>query len=40
LGRLILPEDCARLVLWLLSDASAPQTGTVTDLEQRVALAP
>jgi NAD(P)-dependent dehydrogenase (short-subunit alcohol dehydrogenase family) len=40
LGRLILPEDCARLALWLLSDASAPQTGTVTDLEQRVLLAP
>lgn len=40
LGRLILPEDCARLTLWLLSDASAPQTGTVTDLEQRVLGAP
>jgi NAD(P)-dependent dehydrogenase (short-subunit alcohol dehydrogenase family) len=40
LGRLIDPDDCARLALWLLSDASAPQTGTVTDLEQRVLLAP
>ena len=40
LGRLILPQDCARLALWLLSDASVPQTGTVTDLEQRVLLAP
>ena len=40
LGRLIDPDDCARLTLWLLSDASAPQTGTVTDLEQRVLLAP
>jgi NAD(P)-dependent dehydrogenase (short-subunit alcohol dehydrogenase family) len=40
LGRLIAPEDCARLALWLLSDLSAPQTGTVTDLEQRVLLAP
>ncbi len=40
LGRLILPEDAARLTVWLLSDASAPQTGTVTDLEQRVLTAP
>jgi NAD(P)-dependent dehydrogenase (short-subunit alcohol dehydrogenase family) len=40
LGRLILPDDCARLVLWLLSDVSAPQTGTITDLEQRVLVAP
>jgi NAD(P)-dependent dehydrogenase (short-subunit alcohol dehydrogenase family) len=40
LGRLVAPEDCARLALWLLSDASAPQTGTVTDLEQRVLSAP
>ncbi len=40
LGRLIAPDDCARLALWLLCDASAPQTGTVTDLEQRVLLAP
>jgi NAD(P)-dependent dehydrogenase (short-subunit alcohol dehydrogenase family) len=40
LGRLILPDDCARLAMWLLCDASAPQTGTVIDLEQRVLTAP
>jgi NAD(P)-dependent dehydrogenase (short-subunit alcohol dehydrogenase family) len=40
LGRLVSPEDCARAVAWLLSDCSAPQTGTVHDLEQKVSGAP
>ncbi len=36
LGRLLAPEECARLAVYLLSAASAPMTGTVIDLEQRV----
>jgi len=40
LGRLVSPEECARAVAWLLSDCSAPQTGTVMDLEQKVSGAP
>jgi len=33
-GRLILPEDVARLTLFLLSDASIPMTGALIDQEQ------
>lgn len=40
LGRLILPEDCARMALWLLSDASAPASGLCLDLEQKVTGVP
>lgn len=40
LGRLLTPEECARHILFLLSDASAPMTGVVSDLEQRVIGAP
>ena len=40
LGRLVSPEECARQVAWLLSECSAPQTGTVMDLEQKVSGAP
>lgn len=40
LGRLIEAEDCARLAVYLLSDASAPLSGSSTDLEQRVIGAP
>ena len=40
LGRLIEPEEAARLAVFLLSDASAPMTGALIDLEQRVAGAP
>lgn len=40
LGRLLTTDEAARHALWLLSDASAPQTGTITDLEQRVTGAP
>ncbi|HVG47868.1 MAG TPA: SDR family oxidoreductase, partial [Rubellimicrobium sp.] len=36
LGRLIEPEEAARLAVFLLSDASAPISGAVIDLEQRV----
>jgi NAD(P)-dependent dehydrogenase (short-subunit alcohol dehydrogenase family) len=36
LGRLIEPEEAARLAVFLLSDASAPMTGVAVDLEQRV----
>ena len=36
LGRLLIPEEVARLAVYLLSDASAPMTGTSTDLEQGV----
>ncbi|PYE84599.1 SDR family oxidoreductase [Pseudoroseicyclus aestuarii] len=39
-GRLLKPEDVARLALYLLSDASGLQTGTLVDLEQRVSGAP
>lgn len=37
LGRLVTPQDCARLVAFLLSDASAPMSGAVIDFEQKVA---
>ena len=40
LGRLIEAEEAGRLAVYLLSDASAPLSGTVIDLEQRVAGAP
>ena len=37
LGRLVTAEECARLALFLLSDASVPISGAVIDFEQRVA---
>lgn len=37
LGRLVTAEECARLVAFLLSDASAPMSGAVIDFEQKVA---
>ena len=36
-GRLIHPDDVARLTLFLLSDAAGPMTGTLIDQEQWVA---
>ena len=36
LGRLLAPEEAARLVVFLLSDASAPMTGVALDLDQHV----
>lgn len=36
LGRLLEPDEAARHILFMLSDASAPMTGVVTDLEQKV----
>jgi NAD(P)-dependent dehydrogenase (short-subunit alcohol dehydrogenase family) len=35
-GRLLLPDDVARLAVFLLSDASAPMTGSLVDFEQWV----
>jgi NAD(P)-dependent dehydrogenase (short-subunit alcohol dehydrogenase family) len=40
LGRLLLPEEVARMAVYLLSDASVPLSGAVIDLEQWVAGAP
>ena len=40
LGRLLQSEEAARLAVFLLSDASAPMTGVILDLEQWVAGAP
>lgn len=40
LGRLLTMEEVANLALYLLSDLSGMQTGTITDLEQRVIGAP
>jgi NAD(P)-dependent dehydrogenase (short-subunit alcohol dehydrogenase family) len=40
LGRLLQPDEAARLAVFLLSDASAPMTGVILDLEQRVTGAP
>lgn len=40
LGRLLQPEEAARMVVYLLSDASAPLSGAAIDLEQWVAGAP
>ena len=37
LGRLVSAEECARLAVFLLSEASIPMSGTLTDLEQKVA---
>lgn len=37
-GRLIKPEDVARLTLFLLSDASIPMTGAIIDQEQNIVL--
>lgn len=36
LGRLVSAEDCARLAVFLMGDASAPLTGACIDLEQKV----
>jgi len=35
-GRLIQPEDVARLTLFLLSDVSIPMTGALIDQEQNI----
>lgn len=40
LGRLLQPEEPARLATYLLSPASAPLTGTSIDLDQRVVGGP
>jgi NAD(P)-dependent dehydrogenase (short-subunit alcohol dehydrogenase family) len=40
LGRLLGPEEAARLAVFLLSDLSVPMTGVALDLEQWVAGAP
>ncbi|MEX0970343.1 MAG: oxidoreductase [Paracoccaceae bacterium] len=40
LGRLVQAEDAARLAIFMLSDASAPMTGVLADLEQKVMGAP
>jgi NAD(P)-dependent dehydrogenase (short-subunit alcohol dehydrogenase family) len=37
LGRLVTAEECARLAVFLLSQASIPMSGAVIDLEQKVA---
>ena len=37
-GRLIKPEDVARLAVFLLSDASVPMTGAVIDQAQDYVL--
>jgi NAD(P)-dependent dehydrogenase (short-subunit alcohol dehydrogenase family) len=37
LGRLVTAEECARLAVFLLGDASVPVSGAVVDLEQKVA---
>ena len=37
-GRLILPEDVARLALFLLSDSSIPMTGALIDQDQNFVL--
>ena len=36
LGRLVTSEEAARLVLFLLSDASVPMSGALVDFEQKV----
>ena len=36
IGRLLVPEDVARLALFLLGDTSFPMTGSLIDLEQSV----
>ena len=40
LGRLLTPHEVARLCIYLLSDYSGLQTGTLVDLEQQVVGAP
>ena len=40
LGRMLALDEVARLAVYLLSDASGLQTGTLVDLEQRVVGAP
>jgi NAD(P)-dependent dehydrogenase (short-subunit alcohol dehydrogenase family) len=40
LGRLLTEDEVARLAIYLLSDASGMQTGTLVDLEQTVTGAP
>jgi NAD(P)-dependent dehydrogenase (short-subunit alcohol dehydrogenase family) len=37
LGRLVTAEECARLAVFLLSDASVPMSGAILDFEQKVA---
>jgi NAD(P)-dependent dehydrogenase (short-subunit alcohol dehydrogenase family) len=37
LGRLVTAEECARLAVFLLGDASVPMSGAVIDFEQKVA---
>jgi len=37
LGRFVTAEECARLAVFLLSDASIPMSGALIDLEQKVA---
>lgn len=37
LGRLVTAGECAQLVAFLISDASAPMSGAVIDFEQKVA---
>ncbi|MGI9367135.1 MAG: oxidoreductase [Rhizobiaceae bacterium] len=39
-GRLVKPDDVARLAVYLLSDASAPMTGSIIDQEQWVSGGP
>lgn len=36
LGRLLEPDEVARHILFLLSEASAPMTGVIVDVEQKV----
>ena len=40
IGRMLTPDEVARLAVFLLSDASGLMTGSVIDLEQRVLGAP
>jgi len=40
LGRFVQADDAARLAVFMLSDASAPMTGVLVDLEQKVMGAP
>ena len=37
LGRFVRAEECARLAVFLLSDASVPMSGALIDLDQKVA---
>jgi len=37
LGRLVTAQECARLAVFLLGDASIPMSGAVIDFEQKVA---